>query len=60
MAQMVMDQSPGKKALWESENLLGRLAEPHEFAGAAVFLLGDASSFMTGSMIVMDGGHTAW
>lgn len=60
MAQMVMDESPDTKAIWESENMLGRLAEPHEFAGAAVFLLGDASSFLTGSTVVIDGGHTAW
>ena len=50
-----MDQSPGTKKLWESENMLGRLAEPHEFAEAAIFLRGDASSFMTGSTV--DANH---
>jgi len=60
MAQMVIDQSPGTKEIWESENMLGRLAEPHEFGAAAVFLLSEASSFMTGSTMVVDGGHTAW
>ena len=53
------------KALWENpENLkhsvsnacLGRIGEPHEIAGAAVFLGADASSFMTGQTIVVDGG----
>jgi NAD(P)-dependent dehydrogenase (short-subunit alcohol dehydrogenase family) len=53
------------KALWENpENLkastanacLGRIGEPHEIAGAAVFLGSDASSFMTGQTIVIDGG----
>ena len=53
------------KALWENpENLkksvsnacLGRIGEPHEIAGAAVFLGSDASSFMTGQTIVLDGG----
>ena len=35
-----------------------RCAEVEEFGPAAVFLAGDASSFVTGSVLVMDGGHT--
>lgn len=60
MAQMVMARSPGTQVLWESENMLGRLAEPQEFGGAAIFLLSETSTFMTGSTLVIDGGHTAW
>lgn len=48
------------RKIWEAENMLGRLARPEEFRGAALFLLSDASSFMTGSTLVMDGGHSAW
>jgi len=53
------------RALWENpENLkastasacLGRIGEPHEIAGAAVYLTSDASSFMTGQTLVIDGG----
>jgi NAD(P)-dependent dehydrogenase (short-subunit alcohol dehydrogenase family) len=53
------------RALWENpENLkhavsnacLGRIGEPHEIAGAAVFLAADASSFMTGQTMLLDGG----
>ena len=38
-------------------NLLGRLAEPVEVAKVAAFLLSDDASFMTGSVIVADGGE---
>lgn len=60
MAELVFKESPTARATWESENMLGRLATPEEFRGAALFALSDASSFMTGSNLIIDGGHTAW
>jgi NAD(P)-dependent dehydrogenase (short-subunit alcohol dehydrogenase family) len=42
-----------------SRTPLGRHAQPHELAGAAVYLLSDAASFTTGTTLVVDGGMTA-
>ncbi|KAL4906170.1 hypothetical protein BDW74DRAFT_177195 [Aspergillus multicolor] len=60
MAQMVMEKDPETRKVWESENMMKRLARPEEFRGITLLLMSDASSFMTGSTIVVDGGHTAW
>ncbi|KAI0481754.1 short-chain dehydrogenase [Xylaria cf. heliscus] len=54
------EEVPGLREKWEAENMMGRLAETSEFKGAALFLLSNASSFMTGNNLVIDGGHTAW
>lgn len=60
MVDKVFQQNPAARATWEAENMLGRLAMPEEFRGTALFCLSDASSFMTGSTLLIDGGHTAW
>jgi NAD(P)-dependent dehydrogenase (short-subunit alcohol dehydrogenase family) len=39
---------------------MGRMGSENDIVGAVVYLLSDASSYMTGQNIVVDGGYSSW
>jgi NAD(P)-dependent dehydrogenase (short-subunit alcohol dehydrogenase family) len=54
------DQPPEFLDAFASRSPMGRMLEASEALGAVVFLASDASSYVTGSNVVVDGGWSAW
>ena len=53
-------EDPEYGGVWIPSIPMKRPGEPEELAGVALFLASDASSYVTGSDIVVDGGFTCW
>lgn len=59
MVNQRLAENPDTNDIWLSGVPLDRIAEPEEIAGAVVYLASDASSYVTGSVVTIDGGYTA-
>jgi NAD(P)-dependent dehydrogenase (short-subunit alcohol dehydrogenase family) len=60
MTDQLLAQRPDLEEEWLRGSMLQRLSTPDEFRGPVLFLLSNASSFMTGADLMIDGGHTAF
>ena len=57
--EKLMKENPAKEAYFLSNIPLGRLGCVDDIVGPALFLASDASQFVTGHVLLVDGGHTA-
>lgn len=59
LTQQILDREPELEADWVSRIPQGRMATPQDLTGLVTFLASNASSYLTGQQIVIDGGYTA-
>lgn len=53
-------EDPEMSKVWLEQTPMGRVGQPDEVASVVLFLASDASSLLTGSIVLADGGYTCW
>ena len=56
--QKLLDENPVLRDKWVALTPVGKLGMPEQLMGPVVFLLSDASSYMTGAELRVDGAYT--
>jgi NAD(P)-dependent dehydrogenase (short-subunit alcohol dehydrogenase family) len=59
LTQQIIDREPELEADWISRIPQGRMATPQDLTGIVIFLASNASSYITGQQLIIDGGYTA-
>lgn len=57
LTKVILDNNPVLRDEWLHRIPMGRLADPSDLKGATVLLASDASKYITGSEITIDGGY---
>ena len=59
LIEKVIAQDPSKEEFFKNNILLGRMGEVKDVVGAAVYLASEAGALVTGTTLIVDGGHSA-
>lgn len=57
---MTQDMGEDVRAIWRSNTPMGRLGDPVDLQGAVVYLASEASDYVTGHDLIIDGGYVLW
>jgi NAD(P)-dependent dehydrogenase (short-subunit alcohol dehydrogenase family) len=58
MVEETLEADPDMEETWLAHTPMGRLGRPEDLRGLVVYLASDASAFVTGETVVIDGGYT--